>query len=139
MPQTIEQVMTSDPICLPPSASVHEAAQQMQDRDIGAVIVTSDDQISGIVTDRDIVVRAVARGADPDETQLSEVCSDATATLAPDDTIEDAIQEMRQAAVRRVPVVRDGKPVGVVSIGDLATARDEKSALADISGQAPNN
>jgi CBS domain-containing protein len=90
------------------------------------------------VTDRDIVVRALAEGKGP-ETSVDEVTTEGVQTLTPDQTVDDAIEIVRSQNVRRVPVVQDGRPVGIVSIGDLAIVRDSGSALADISSEPQNN
>jgi CBS domain-containing protein len=139
MAQRIRDVMTSDPTTLPQNATVADAARRMRDEDIGDVLVVRDGELSAIVTDRDIAVRVVAEDRDPSETRLDEVTSkEEMATLSPDDTIADAVRIMRSRALRRVPVVEDGRPVGIVSIGDLAVERDTDSALADISAAEPN-
>jgi len=138
MPQTIREVMTKDPATVDTHASAVEAAKRMRDEDTGAIIVTEGSELRGLVTDRDIVVRAVADGRDPSSVEVSEVCSGDVKALSPDDAVERAIELMREQHVRRVPVVEDGRPVGIVSIGDLAIERDETSALADISA-APGN
>jgi CBS domain-containing protein len=83
-------------------------------------------------------VRAVADGRDPNQVEVREICSPEIEALAPDDDVDRAVQLMRERHVRRIPIVDNGRPVGIVSIGDLALARDERSALADISG-APGN
>jgi len=105
---------------------------------VGAVLVVDGGTLAGIVTDRDIAVRAVADGADPEATRVSEVCSADVATLTVDQTVEDAIRLVREHDVRRIPVVQDGRPAGIVTIGDLAIERDSDSALADISSEPPN-
>jgi CBS domain-containing protein len=134
----IRDVMTSDPACVGPHASATEAARRMRELDSGAILVTEGDELRGLVTDRDIVVRAVADGRDPAQVEVSEICSSELEALSPDDDVERAVQVMRERHVRRIPVVEGGHPVGIVSIGDLALARDERSALADIS-RAPAN
>jgi CBS domain-containing protein len=139
MASKIRDVMTSNPATCDVSDSAKDAAKAMRDGDFGAVIVLDGDQVSGIVTDRDIVVRVVAEGRDPGDTALREASSGSIETIGPDDSIDDAVQKMRDADVRRLPVVEGDEPVGIVSIGDLAVARDERSALADISAAAPNN
>jgi CBS domain-containing protein len=139
MASKIRDVMTSNPSTCEASDSAEDAAKAMRDGDFGAVIVVDGDEVSGIVTDRDIAVRVVAEGKDPGDTELREVSSGGIETIAPDDSIDDAVQKMRDADIRRLPVVEGQKPVGIVSIGDLAVARDERSALADISAAAPNN
>jgi CBS domain-containing protein len=93
-------------------STVLEAARLMRDTDIGNVIVVEDETICGILTDRDIVVRAVADDRSPDQLRIAEVCSPQLTTVAPDDTVEDAVGVMRDKALRRLPVVEDGIPVG---------------------------
>jgi CBS domain-containing protein len=135
---TIGDIMTSQPITLPASASVLEAACAMRDSNIGDVIVADNEQICGIITDRDVVVRVTAEGREPARTQLAEICSQDLTTVSPTDSIDHAVQLMRQRAIRRLPVVENGRAVGIVSIGDLALERDPTSALSDISA-APSN
>src|SRR5215212_6011810 len=113
MAETVKEVMSSDPQAVDAGATLDEAARLMKEHDVGPVLVTEQEKVTGIVTDRDIVVRAIAEGKSPDE------------------TVDDAVQKMRQAKVRRLPVVDDGKPVGIVSIGDLASDRDRDSVLAE--------
>lgn len=126
------------PITLPSSASVTEAARTMRSANIGTVIVQDDDGPCGIVTDRDIAVRAVADGCDPLLTPLSDICSSTLTTLSPDDRIERAIQIMRDKAIRRILVVDDDRhAVGVISLGDLAIERDRASVLGEISAAPP--
>jgi CBS domain-containing protein len=136
--QSIREVMTRDPVSLPAATKVTEAATQMKRHDIGDVIVLEDSRVCGVVTDRDIVIRALAEGRDPASTTLGDICSRKVVTLTPTSSIEDATILMRDHALRRLPVVEDGAPVGIVSIGDLAVERDPASALADISA-APGN
>lgn len=137
MPDTIEQIMTPDPICVEPTASVRDAAKEMNDHDIGAVIVADGDSIEGIVTDRDIVTRVVAEGLSP-STDVTDVCTKAPQALSPDDSIDRAVELFGDQAIRRVPVLENGRPVGIVSLGDIAELRDVDSALGRIS-RAPSN
>jgi CBS domain-containing protein len=138
MAQKISEVMTHDPITMPATASTLEAARAMRDSNIGTVVVVDNGKVCGIVTDRDIVVRAVAQGRDPATTKLRDIGSHDLTTLALTDTVEHAVQVMRAKAIRRLPVVENGKPVGIVSLGDLALERDPDSALGSISA-APAN
>ena len=138
MAQTIQDVMTPEPVTLPVTAKLPEAAAAMRDDAIGNVIVMRDGEVCGIVTDRDIVVRAVAHGKDVRSIALSDICSKELTALSPADTVEHAVELMREHAFRRLPVVDHGRPVGIVSIGDLAQERDPGSALAEISAAAPN-
>jgi CBS domain-containing protein len=135
MGQQVKEVMTTRPITLDRDASLVEAARVMRDRGIGDVIVVEGEDAEGIVTDRDIVIRGVAEGADPNTTRLGQVVSGDLTSVAPDDPVERAIALMREKAVRRLPVLEGGKPVGVVSLGDLAIQRDADSVLADISDE----
>ena len=139
MAQSIREVMTENPETVSGDTTVTDAAKLMRDKDFGDVLWVEDDEVKGILTDRDIAVRTVAEGKDPSSTKVSEVATTDLKTLSPDDPVEDAIELVRQHNVRRVPVVEDARPVGIVSLGDLARERDENSALADISSASPNN
>ena len=119
MAQRLRDVMTDQIVTLPPSASVMEAGKAMADNDIGNVIVVDEGAVAGILTDRDIVVRAIAKGTDPTKTRIGEIVSEDVQTLPADASIGDAVRMMSDRAIRRIPVVEDGRPVGVVSIGDL--------------------
>jgi CBS domain-containing protein len=137
--QKVSELMTPNPATMPPTASVVEAARSMRDLNVGTVVVMEGQSLRGIVTDRDIVVRAVAQGDSIGEKSLDAVCSRNVMTVSPDDDAERAVRMMRDKAVRRVPVMSDGKVVGVLSLGDLAIERDPGSALGDISSAPPNN
>jgi CBS domain-containing protein len=134
----VKDLMTPDPIVLESTESVLSAAQRMRDADVGAVLVENRGHLSGIVTDRDLVVRAMADGLDPEEVTLGQTVSQDLVTLNPDDTIGDAIGVMREHAIRRIPVVEDGAAVGILSLGDLAESRDPESVLGEISAAPPN-
>jgi CBS domain-containing protein len=138
MAHTIRDIMTTQPVALPTSASAADAARLMRDNNIGDVIVIEDEKVRGIVTDRDIVVRAIAAGKDPASTRLGEIASTELTLISPDDDTDKAVQLMRDKAIRRLPVVEDGRPVGFISMGDLAIERDPDSALADVSEAPPN-
>lgn len=83
-------------------------------------------------------VSAIADGRDPGRTTVDAVCSLDLVTVAPNDDADTAVRRMRERGVRRIPVVEDGRAVGMLAIGDLAIERDERSALADISAQTPD-
>jgi len=138
MSQTVRDIMTTDPVICPASSTVVDAARIMRDRDVGNVLVTSGDELRGIVTDRDLVVRGVAEGGDIAGTTLDHLVSADLVTVRPDDDLEQAVNLMRERSVRRLPVVEEGRPVGVVSLGDFAIERDSQSPLADISAAKPN-
>jgi signal-transduction protein with cAMP-binding, CBS, and nucleotidyltransferase domain len=138
MAKKVNEVMTHDPRTADVSATLTEVARHMRDDGIGAVVVTENGKLAGLVTDRDIVVRAIADGRDPNATQVGEIATRNLKTLTPTQGIEDAVRAMREWDVRRVVVVQDGRPVGIVSLGDLAVELDPDSALADISADPPN-
>ncbi|MEV5376624.1 catalase [Streptomyces nondiastaticus] len=92
----------------------------------------------GLVTDRDLVVRVLAEGGDVGERTVHQACSEELVSVGPDDAAEDAVRLMRRRTVRRLPVVEDGRAVGIVSLGDLAAESDPGSALGEISTAAPN-
>ena len=139
MAKTVRDVMMDELATIEPSDSVEDAARRMKESDTGALLVVDEGELKGIVTDRDIVVKAVAEGEKASKTKVEEICSSDTTTIEPDASIDDAIGTLREAKVRRLPVVEDGKPVGIISLGDLAIERDDDSALADISAASPNN
>jgi CBS domain-containing protein len=120
--------------------TLDQAARVMREQDVGDVLVAYDCDLFGVLTDRDIVVRAVAHGDDPHTTTAGSVCTrPPVVTLTPDDTTDRAAGLMREYAVRRLPVVEHGGcPVGMVSLGDLAGTEDPHSALADICKADPN-
>jgi CBS domain-containing protein len=135
MEEKVRDYMTTDPVALQATDSVEAAAEAMRQHDIGNVLVLERDRIMGILTDRDIAVRVVAEHREPGETRLADVCSRELTTLSPDDTIEDAIAVMQNKAIRRLPVVDGGRPVGVVALGDLAP---RGTTLGEISAAPPN-
>ncbi|MEA2382685.1 MAG: hypothetical protein QOH72_2656 [Solirubrobacteraceae bacterium] len=139
MAQSIREVMTADPRTVETNATVADAAREMRDGDVGAVVVVDNGKVAGIITDRDIAVRVVAEGRDPGATRVSEVATMNPVTLTVDQTVEDAIRLVREQDVRRIIVVQDGRPAGIVSLGDLAIERDTDSALADIASEPANN
>ena len=139
MAQLVRDVMSQNVVTLPRSAALVDAARRMREADIGDVIVMNDDSMCGVVTDRDIVVRAIADGKDPGTTALEEVCSHEVVTVAPDDSIDRAAELMRERAVRRLPVTEDARPIGIVSLADLAIEREDDGPLPEISAASSNN
>jgi CBS domain-containing protein len=138
MGRTVEEIMTRDPRTVNADAPVVEAARLMRDGDIGDVIVLQNGGVGGIVTDRDIVIRGVAEGTDPESTTVSDVCTTGIESIEPSASVDDALRKMREADIRRLPVVQDGQPVGIISLGDLAVEREPDSTLADISAASPD-
>lgn len=140
MSRRVREVMSSGAVAVEPMTTLERAAYVMREENVGDVLVAYDCDLFGVLTDRDIVVRAVADGRDPHTATAGSVCTrPPVVTLTPEDTIDHAVELMRRYAVRRLPVVEHGGcPVGMVSLGDLATSQDPHSALADISKADPN-
>jgi CBS domain-containing protein len=138
MAKTAKEAMAHDPIKLSASATLRDAAQSMRDRDIGNVLVFDQKRLCGIVTDRDIVVRGLADGADPGQKTLGEICGRDLVTVSPDDSVDKALALMASKALRRIPVVEDGNVRGILSLGDLAVQSGERSVLAGVSAASPN-
>ena len=140
--QKIQDVMTKAVHSVSEDAPLREVARLMRDQKIGDVLVTdAQGKLCGIITDRDIIVRAVAdEGNDLDQLRAKDVCTaDHLTTLEPTAGVDEAIRLMTEKAIRRIPVVENELPVGIVTIGDLAVQRDPGSALGQISQAAPNN
>ena len=136
----VGDVMTKQVIYLPADTTLDEAAKAMREADIGDVVVTDGATLAGLVTDRDIVVRAVAEHKDPATTTLGSVVTREIVMIEQSSPAADAANLMRERAVRRVLVCdADRQLVGIISLGDLAMRLDPSSALSDISEQSPNN
>ncbi|GAA4321900.1 CBS domain-containing protein [Actinomadura luteofluorescens] len=135
MATKVRDIMTGSPTSVSPELDIVTVARAMRDEQIGAVLVAEGDDLKGVVTDRDLVVRGLAAGGDPAQVKIGGIASKVTATVRPDDSTEKAAQIMRERSVRRLPVLEDGRPVGIVSIRDLASGasgEDAAAALADI-------
>lgn len=135
----ISDVMHEDVAKVNPHATLRDAARLMRERNIGDVVVTEGSEPLGIITDRDIAIRGVAEGLDPEVTEVGDIASERLKMLSAQDSLEDAAALMRDGAVRRVPVVDDGSLVGIVSLGDIELAIDRKSVLAGVSSAPANH
>lgn len=138
MAHTVRELMTANPRTVDVAEPVAGVAVLMRDQDVGSVLVLDKAELRGIVTDRDLAVRVIAERKDPSSTKAGDVASQDIVAVSPDEPADRVIALMRQQAVRRVPVVEDGRPVGILSIGDLAMDFDPTSVLSDIS-LAPAN
>ncbi|WP_433263680.1 CBS domain-containing protein [Micromonospora vinacea] len=136
---TVGEFMTTRLVTMDGNDTLIAAAQEMRDSAIGDVVVTDGDSVVGIVTDRDITVRGVAENMDPGSTRLSQITTRDVITVSQHDDAVAAADLMRTYAVRRLPVIDDGRLIGLVSMGDLAVEREPQSVLADISADDPNN
>jgi CBS domain-containing protein len=138
--RTVREVMSGAPETVTPETTLADAAKVMDRADIGDVLVVDGTgQLRGIVTDRDIAIRAVAEGRDPNTTTVGEVMTPTVETIPSTATVQEAIATMRRHDIRRLPVVDGGGPIGVVSLGDLAMSPESRSVLADLSTAPPNN
>jgi CBS domain-containing protein len=133
----VRDIMSAAPVCMPPGESVSAAAMAMKRHGIGTVLVLTDGRLTGLVTDRDITVRVLAENRDPRITQIGDICSRELVVLDPDDDQAQAARLVRDRAVRRIPVLRNGTPVGVVSSGDLALEKDARAVLSGVSSAPP--
>lgn len=136
--ERVVDVMSLAPVKVKPTDSVAKVAALMREKDIGAVLVDGGGDMTGVVTDRDLVVRVLADAGSP-STMVSAVCTMHPLCLRPEDDVDTAIETMRTHAIRRVPVVDNGVAVGMVSLGDLARLRDPESVLGRISTAEPNH
>ena len=126
MSQRIREVMTSNPATVESSSTVVEAARIMKQEDAGVVPVTENGRLTGMVTDRDIAIRVVAEGMDPQSTVIREVASKDLVTIDPDQDLDEALRLMAKHKVRRLPVVEeDGRLVGVLAQADVAREGDD--------------
>ncbi|MDE2183046.1 MAG: CBS domain-containing protein [Alphaproteobacteria bacterium] len=121
----IGDIMTSGVELTSPNASLQEAAKKMADLDVGSLPVGQDDRLVGMITDRDIAVRAVAAGKDIKKCKVRDVMTDKVLYRFVDDDVEDLAEDMAALQVRRMPIVnRDKRLVGIVSVGDIAVRCD---------------
>jgi len=123
----VREVMTSNPESCSPQASVVDAAKVMAKEDVGPIPVVDSGRLAGILTDRDIVVRVVAEGRDPQSTSVGDVASAELATVSPDEDLDRALHLLTEQQVRRLPVVEGETLVGVVSQADIARQGDDRT------------
>jgi len=129
MAKSIREAMTPNPSTVQPTTSIAEAAQVMKSEDAGVVPVVEGEQLIGMLTDRDIAIRIVAEGRDPNSTTVGDIASRQLVTIDPQQDIEEAVRLMGQHQVRRLPVVEeDGRLVGIVAQADVAQATDAATA-----------
>jgi len=138
--KSISQVMTRDVTVVSPDDDLQRAAELMRDINVGALPVCNGKRLVGMITDRDITIRAVAEGRTPSAVRVADVMSDQVLWCFEDQTVGEVLQQMGDQQIRRVPVIsRNMDLVGVVSLGDLATEQgvDTDSTLGDISSPLP--
>jgi CBS domain-containing protein len=122
----IRELMTANPRAIEADKPVAEAAQMMRDEDVGLAPIVEGDRLVGTLTDRDIAIRVVAEGRDPESTTVREVASTELVTIDPEQSLDEALRLMAQHQVRRLPVVEeDGRLVGVLAQADVARHGDD--------------
>lgn len=129
----LREIIQPDVVCVEPDARVTDVARLMSERDVGSVLVLTNDRPRGIITDRDLVVRCLAENLDPGDTTIENIMTESVESCFETDGIFDCIEKMRKTRVRRMPVVDEqGKAVGIVSFGDiLAILTKELHALIE--------
>ena len=126
MAQSIRDLMTENPCTIDADKSVVYAAKMMRDEDVGLAPIVEGDKLIGTLTDRDIAIRVVAEGKDPNQTTVREVASTNLVTIDPQQDLDEALRLMAEHQVRRLPVVEeDGRLVGVVAQADVARDGDD--------------
>ncbi|MCM3768555.1 CBS domain-containing protein [Neobacillus niacini] len=139
--ERIRDIMTNDVECCTLLDNVYEVAVKMKELNVGAIPIVDQDKLVGMITDRDIVIRGVAE-KHPGSTKVEDIMSDKLITVTPEATSRDAAKLMAEHQIRRLPVVENGKLVGIVSLGDFAirelTDDQAKQALTEISEQNYN-
>ena len=136
---TVREMMTGDPESVDRDATVQEAVRTMRELNVGAVPVIGDGRVAGIVTDRDVTIRVIAENRRPANVRVREIASTDVVTVTPDTDMNEASALMARNQVRRLPVVEDGRLVGMLSLGDLSvegSTREAGKALREISTPA---
>jgi CBS domain-containing protein len=124
----VRDIMSEDVATASPDTTLEEIASMMRDEDTGAIPVVDEDELLGIITDRDIVIRCLAQGRAPAEVQVHEILSEELEVIEPDADVEEAARIMGRRQIRRLPVVENGRLVGMVSLGDIAVKSSEEEA-----------
>lgn len=136
MHENVGQLMTLDPVVVDFGTPVVDCAKRMESREIGALGVVRDGKLCGVLTDRDIVLRLVARGRDAATTTAGDIASPDPVTVTPDTAVADAVRRMAQRAVRRLFVVdENGAAAGILTVDDLTAIADPDSVVAQQLGE----
>ena len=139
---TAREVMTGNASCVGTEDTLADAARQMRDLDVGALPICGDDnRLKGMITDRDIVVKCVADGRDPNQTKVSELAEGKPVTIGADDSVEEALTTMKDHGVRRLPVIDGHELIGILSQADVAKnlPEDRIGDLVEAISSAPAN
>jgi CBS domain-containing protein len=130
---TVKEIMTREVEVVSPETTLRDAAERMHSLDVGVLPVCDKDRLVGVITDRDITVRATADGLDPFATQVGEIMSkDDLITCSEDEEIEAVAQKMRDKQVRRLPVLnQERRLVGIIALGDVAVDQGDRRESAE--------
>jgi CBS domain-containing protein len=140
MAKTVRDIMSSNPECIGENETLADAARKLKQLDIGALpICGQDNRLKGMLTDRDIVVKAIAEGRDPQACKAGELAQGKPVTIGADDSVEEALRTMKEYKVRRLPVIDGHDLIGIVSQADIATNIDDAQigALVESISAAP--
>ena len=140
MSKTARDVMTGDPACIGEHDTITDAAKRLKELDVGAMpICGEDNRLKGMLTDRDIVLKVVAEGKDPNSTKAGELGEGKPVTIGADDSVDEALHTMAEHGVRRLPVIDGHDLIGIVSQADLARNVDEEKVgdLVEAISSAP--
>lgn len=127
MTKKLSDVMTKDVVCVSPSQTIEEAAQLMSQYNVGSIPVVENNQLCGIITDRDITLRSTAKGGNEKETVANCMSNQNMISGTPDMSAEEASRVMAQHQIRRLPIVDHNEVVGMVALGDLATTNESEN------------
>jgi CBS domain-containing protein len=118
--RTVRDLMTAGPTSIASDAMAVEAARRMLSEDVGSLPVVDGETLVGMVTDRDLVLKVVAKDLDPNKVPVSDVCTQNPVTVGAEESLDEALQRMAKEQVRRLPVVSDGQLVGILAQADVA-------------------
>lgn len=127
----VRHVMTESPQTCRPDMTAEDAAGLMRQLDVGVIPVAEGNELKGLVTDRDLVVRVLAERQDPSRVRLGDIMTSSTVTVSPDTQLSEARDVMSRHRIRRLPVVKNGELVGILSMGDLAVHDASKRAVGE--------
>ncbi|HEX6231424.1 MAG TPA: CBS domain-containing protein [Actinomycetota bacterium] len=127
----VRHVMSEEPKAARPDMTVADAAGLMRSFDVGAIPLVEGEELVGLVTDRDLVVRVLAHRSEPADVRLGDIATTATITVSPDVQVAVARELMAERRIRRLPVTKDGRLVGIVSLGDIALADASTRAVGE--------
>lgn len=123
----VKEVMTTDLITLESDASILEAAQQMKKFNVGTILITQNDKLAGILTDRDIVLRLIAENIDCQDAKLKDFMSQSPVSVSSNENIQFAADMMAEHQIKRLPIIENNKLVGIMTLGDLSMVAPEQA------------